>query len=157
MLVKDVMGCSVRSVKVDTPLIEVVSLMCLYRFSGLPVVDDEMKLIGFIAEKDVLDRMLPSLQDLVGGGKASIDVDDMMGTYKDVVKLKVEDIMTKGAISVSPETHVLRAAAVMARNKFRRIPVADAGTLVGMISLGDVHKAIYQSNIADAVNSSTST
>ena len=150
MLVKDIMEGAVRSVKVDTPMIEVASLMCLYRFSGLPVTDDENKLIGIVSEKDVLDQMLPSLQDLVGGGMASIDMDDLIGSYKDVLKLTVEEIMTKGAISVSPETHVMRAAAVMARNKFRRIPVGDAGELVGMISLGDVHKAIYQANISGA-------
>ena len=148
MLVKDVMGHSVRSVTADTPMIEVASLMCLYRYSGLPVVDDDGKLAGFIAEKDVFAQMLPSLQDLMQDGMASVDMDDLMGKYKDVMALKVEDMMTKGAISVSPDMHVLRAASVMARNRFRRIPVADNGTLVGVISLGDVHKAIYQSNIA---------
>lgn len=151
MQVKDIMGCSVRSVKVDTPLTEVVSFMCLYRYSGLPVVDDENKLLGIIAEKDVLARMFPSLEDLMGGGMASIDMDEMMGRYKEVVRLKVSDLMTDGAISTTPDTHILRAASVMARYKFRRIPVTDGGQLVGMISMGDVHKAIFKSNIADAV------
>lgn len=150
MLVKDVMGCSVKTVRPETQLIEVVSLMCLYRFSGLPVVDDNMKLLGFVAEKDVLARMFPSLQDLMEGGMAAVDMDDMMNKYQDVVKLKVSDIMTKGAMSVSPDMHVLRAAAVMARNKFRRIPVAVDGRLVGMVSMGDVHKAIFQANVTKA-------
>ncbi|MBU0501024.1 MAG: CBS domain-containing protein [Gammaproteobacteria bacterium] len=151
MLVKDVMGCSVRSVKPDTRLIEVVSLMCLYRYSGLPVVDDDNKLIGFVAEKDVLSRMFPSLNELMDGGMATVDMDELMGKYKDVVKLRVSDIMTKGAIAVSPEMHVLRAAAAMARNKFRRIPVAVDKRLVGMISMGDVHKAIFSSSVTQAV------
>lgn len=152
MLVKDIMGCSVRSVKEDTPLSEVVSLMCLYRYSGLPVVDDKGKLMGFVAEKDVLARMFPSLEDLLeGGGMASVDMDQMMGKYKDVIQLQVKDIMTHGGISITPTTHVLRAASVMARNRFRRIPVTDGGILVGMITMGDVHKAIYKVNIADAV------
>lgn len=151
MLVKDIMGCSVRSVKEDTPLSEVVSLMCLYRFSGLPVVDDKNKLIGFVAEKDVLARMFPSLEDLLEGGMASVDMDQMMGKYKDVIQLKVKDIMTHGGLSITPTTHILRAASVMARNRFRRIPVTDGGILVGMITMGDVHKAIYKINIADAV------
>ena len=151
MLVKDVMGCSVRSVKPDTPLIDVVTMMCLYRYSGLPVVDESNKMIGFIAEKDVLARMFPSLEDLMDGGMASIDMDDMMGKYKEVVKLKVEDLMTRGAVSVTPEAHVLRAASIMARNKFRRIPVTEGGALVGMLSMGDVHKAIFKTNIADTM------
>jgi CBS domain-containing protein len=151
MLVEEIMvkGNSVRSVKASTPMIEAASLMCLYRISGLPVVDDEMKLIGIIAEKDVLARMLPSLEELMqDGGLVSVDMNEMMGRYKEVMTLKVEDLMTKSVISITPQMHVLRAAAVMARNRFRRIPVTDKGILAGVISLGDVHKAIYQSNIA---------
>jgi len=147
MLVKDVMSSSVRSVAPDTSLVEVVSLMCLYRYSGLPVVENDGKLLGIVAEKDVLSRMFPSLDELMEG-MASIDFDEMTGRYKDVVKLRVSDIMTGNPIAVSPDWHVLRAAAVMARHKFRRIPVAMDGKLVGMLSLGDVHKAIFHENLA---------
>ena len=149
MLVQDVMSKSVRTVTPDTSLVEVVSLMCLYRFSGLPVVDDG-RLVGMIAEKDVLSRMFPSLDDLMEG-MASINFDEMTGRYKDVVKLKVSDVMTQNPITVSPDWHVLRAAAAMARYKFRRIPVAKDGTLVGMLSLGDVHKAIFHANLASSL------
>jgi len=45
--------------------------------------------------------------------------------------------------------HILKAATVMVRHKFRRIPVADAGHLVGMLSLGDIHKAIFQANLSN--------
>jgi CBS domain-containing protein len=150
MLVKDVMSRSPRSVSPDTSLVEVVSLMCLYRFSGLPVEQDG-RLVGIIAEKDVLSRLFPSLDELMGG-MASIDLDETMGRYKEVVKLKVSDVMSANPVSVPSDMHVLRAAAVMARHKFRRIPVADDGKLAGMLSLGDVHKAIFHANIASALS-----
>jgi CBS domain-containing protein len=146
MLVKEIMTKTARTVQAETPLIEVVSLMCLYRYSGLPVVDGE-KLVGFIAEKDVLHRMFPSLEDLLDGG-ASVDYDKMMDKYSDVVNLEARDLMTEKVITVQPDMHILKAATIMARNKFRRIPVSDGGMLVGMLSLGDVHKAIFQANIA---------
>jgi predicted transcriptional regulator len=146
MLVKEIMTKSARTVSAETPLIEVVSLMCLYRFSGLPVVDGE-KLVGFVAERDVLHRLFPSLEELLDGG-ASVDYDKMMGKYSDVMNLEVQDLMTEKVITVQPDMHILKAATVMVRNKFRRIPVSDGGILVGMLSLGDVHKAIFQANIA---------
>lgn len=149
MLVKDIMSCGVRSVTPETPLAEVVSLMCLYRFSGLPVVEGT-RLVGIIAEKDVLSRMFPSLEELMEG-MASIDLNEMMGRYTEVVRLKVADVMTPDPITVSPDMHILRAAAVMAKHKFRRIPVADNGELVGMLSLGDVHKAIFHANLATSL------
>ncbi len=52
MQVKDIMSAGVKVIEPDTKLVEVASLMCLYRYSGLPVVDDG-KLVGLIAEKDV--------------------------------------------------------------------------------------------------------
>jgi CBS domain-containing protein len=141
------MSNSPKTVTPDTKLLEVVSLMCLFRFSGLPVVDDG-KLAGIIAEKDVLHRMFPTLEEVMDG-ISSPDYDNMMMQYKDVVNLKVSDVMSSSVITVSPDMHILKAATVMVRHKFRRIPVADAGQLVGMLSLGDIHKAIFQSNLAN--------
>ena len=47
--------------------------MCLYRYSGLPVVDDG-KLAGIVAESDVLGKMFPKLEDLMGRiGKGNYD------------------------------------------------------------------------------------
>jgi CBS domain-containing protein len=60
--------------------------------------------------------------------------------------------MTRNPIAVPPEMHILRAATIMVRNRFRRIPVADNGRLVGMLSLGDVHKAIFHANVADKLS-----
>jgi CBS domain-containing protein len=147
MLVKEIMTGSPRTVTPETGLLEVVSLMCLYRFSGLPVMQ-EGKVMGFIAEKDVLHKLFPTLEDMMVDGLGSVDYEGMMGKYTGVVNLKVKDLMTSNVISVSPEDHILKAASTMVRNRFRRIPVADAGELVGMISLGDVHKALFQSSVS---------
>jgi len=146
MLVSEIMSRSPKTVSPDSKLLEVVSLMCLFRFSGLPV-EAEGKLVGFIAEKDVLHRMFPTLEDFKDV-MAAPDYDNMMYQYKDVVNLKVSDVMTPNVITVTPDMHILKAATVMVRHKFRRIPVADGGRLVGMISLGDIHKAVFQANLA---------
>jgi CBS domain-containing protein len=127
---------------------EVASLMCLYRFHGLPVVDDEDRLIGIIAEKDVLHSLFPTIESLMEQGMANVDLDREMGRYKEVLSLPVSELMTRNPIAVNPDMHILRAATIMVRNRFRRIPVADNGLLVGMLSLGDVHKAIFHANVA---------
>ena len=146
MLVKDIMRSNVRSVTPETPMLEVSSLMCLYRLSGLPVVENE-KLVGFIAEKDVLARLLPTLADFKDG-MAGVNYDAMEAQYRDVIDLKTSDLMANRVISVRPDMHAIQAAAVMVRHNFRRIPVANGDTLVGMVSLGDVHKALFHANLA---------
>jgi CBS domain-containing protein len=149
MQVQEVMNRAIRSVGADTKVMEVASIMCLYRIPGIPVVEDDGKLVGIIAEKDVLHALFPTLESLMEEGMGNVDLDKQLGKYKDILAMQVSDLMTKNPITVFPDMHVLRAASVMVRNRFRRIPVVgDTGILVGMLSLGDVHKAIFHLSIA---------
>ena len=146
MLVKDIMTTNLRTVTSDKKLGEVVSLMCIYRYSGIPVVDDG-KLVGTVSESDILGKMFPKLEDLMGN-MASVNYDEQMGQYGNVVHVKVKDVMTPTVITIKPDMHILQAASMMCGRKFRRIPVAVGDELVGMVSMGDVHKAIYQCTLA---------
>lgn len=146
MLVQDIMTTNLRTVTTDKKLGEVVSLMCIYRYSGIPVVDDG-KLVGMVSESDVLGRMFPKLEDLMDS-MSTVDYDEQINQYSNVVSLTVKDVMSPVVISIKPEMHILQAASMMVGRKFRRIPVAVDNKLVGMVSMGDVHKAIYQSTLA---------
>lgn len=146
MLVKNIMTHGARSITPETPLLEVSSLMCLYRLSGLPVVRDG-ELVGLVAEKDVLSRLFPTLEDF-REGMAALNYAKMETQYGDIMRLKASDIMAKQIITVRPDMHILQAAAVMALHKFRRIPVATGNRLEGMLSLGDVHKALFHAHLA---------
>jgi CBS domain-containing protein len=149
MQVKDIMSRAVKSVTPQTRVAEVVSLMCLYRYSGLPVVEDG-RLVGFIAEKDVLTRLLPNVEELMGS-MTTIDFNTLIHDYSDLTNQQVSKLMTRNVSTVTPDMHILKAAAVMAGKRFRRIPVAEDGQLVGILSLGDVHKAIFHANIAGSL------
>ena len=142
MLVKEIMTRAIKTITPETGLQEVASLMCLNRFSGLPVVEGEDTLVGFIAEKDVLGHLFPAVRDIMTGMSA-IDFEGMESDYKKVLPLKTSDLMIPNVITVDPDMPLLRAVSIMARNKFRRIPVAEGNKLVGIISLGDIHRAFF--------------
>ncbi len=148
MLVKDIMTRTPKTVSPDDKLQEVASIMCLYRIPALPVVDEEGKLVGNISEMDLLKNLLPTIDDIVAGG-AVLEIDRMTSNYSASMKQRVSDIMTKSPVSVSPDQHILKATAKMTSYRFRRIPVTDSdGKLIGVMSLGDVHKAIFQSHVS---------
>jgi len=148
MQVHEVMSRAIRSVGPDAKVMEVASIMCLYRIPGIPVVADDGELMGIIAERDVLHGLFPKLDNLMEEGMGNVDLNRQIAKYEDVLALSVSDLMTRNPITVTPDMHVLRAASVMVRNHFRRIPVAHDGMLVGMLSLGDLHKAIFHLNVA---------
>lgn len=148
MIVEDVMSKSLKTVTPETSMLKVVSMMSLYRLSGLPVVTDTNKLVGFISERDVFINLFPSLEDLMNN-RASIDMGEAMTKYREVIGWQVDALMTKQVISIEPDQPILKAASTMISHKFRRIPVTVGDRLVGMLSLGDVHKAIYMANVTD--------
>ena len=148
MLVSDIMTRNPRTITPDTRLQEVASIMCLYRIPALPVVDDEGRLVGNISEMDLLKNLLPTMEDIMAG-EASMEIKRMIPNYSSSMGKRVEDMMVKNPISVTPDMHVLNATARMTSHRFRRIPVTDAdGKLVGVMSLGDVHKSIFHYHVS---------
>ncbi len=151
MNVRNAMNRSVRAVTPGTKIMEVASLICLYCFHGLPVVDDAEHLIGVISEKDVLHSLFPTIDHLISEGMQSVDLGRQIGRYGEVLELNVEDLMAHEPISVDVYIHLLRAATVMVRKNFRRIPVVENELLVGKLSLSGVHKAIFHANITGSL------
>ena len=150
MLVDEVMTRNVRTATPETRLEEVAAVMCLNRLSGLPVVDDDDRLLGFVAERDILHYLFPSLDDLMGNSGVR-DFEQMEQQYGATLGLTVADVMHKGVVSVQPDTPLLRATSVMVRHKFRRIPVADTdGRLTGIVSIGDIHKALFKHSLLNS-------
>ena len=148
MLVSDIMTRTPRTVFPDAKLREVASIMCLYRIPALPVVDEDGKLVGNISEMDLLRNLLPTMEDIMAG-EAVLEIERMTSNYSASMEQVVSDMMVKNPVSVSPDQHVLKATAKMTSHRFRRIPVTDGdGKLVGVMSLGDVHKAIFQSHVS---------
>jgi len=148
MLVSDIMTRTPKTVSQDAKLQEVASIMCLYRIPALPVVTEDGKLVGNISEMDLLKNLFPTMEDIMAGG-AALEIDSMMSNYSTSMELLVSDMMVRNPVSVSPDQHVLKAAAKMTSHRFRRIPVTDGdGKLVGVMSLGDVHKAVFHSHVS---------
>ena len=147
MRVDEVMTRNVRTAKPETRLEEVAAVLCLNRLSGLPVVDDDECLIGFVAERDILHYLFPSLDDLMENSGIR-DFEQMEQQYGATLGMTVADVMHRGAVSVTADTPLLRATSVMVRHKFRRIPVVDAdGRLSGIVSIGDIHKALFKHSL----------
>jgi len=148
MLVEEIMTHAVETITPETSLKDVASLMCLKRFSGLPVVEEDNQLVGILAERDVLRYLFPDIKDIMLQSMSTIDFEGMENDYKKVLPLKAADLMVSDVTTARPDMPILKAVSVMAKNNFRRIPVADGNKLVGMISLGDIHRSIFMKSFS---------
>lgn len=145
MLVRDVMIRNVRTAKADEPIRSVAAVICTNKISGLPVVDEENNLVGLVSEKDILHALLPSYSDFLDDPVRAVDYEEMEKTYHEVLTKTVKDLMATRVVTVSPNDPLLMAASRMTLHGFRRIPVVDENIkLVGIVSLGDIHKSIFK-------------
>ena len=150
MLVKDIMTTSVKTANGDTQIKDIASIMCFNKISGVPVVDSGNKLIGVLSEKDILKAMFPDVEEIMQLGTKT-DFESIEAGYKDLLDKQATDLMTQTVASVTSDMPLLKAASMMCVKKIRRIPVTDdENRLLGMISIGDVHKAIFQHSLLKA-------
>ncbi|MHC4192830.1 MAG: CBS domain-containing protein [Planctomycetota bacterium] len=115
--VKDIMVKDVITVKTDTPMLEAMALVAKYDVSGLPVVDDDMNLIGILSEKDMISMLY--------------ELDDHQ-------EKTVHDFMTQPALFFDEDESLLDVCDFLKKNVFRRVPITSRGKVVGIISVRDV-------------------
>ncbi len=119
---KNIMTTDVISVKKDTPIDDAVDLLVEHNVTGLPVVDEDMNLVGVISEKDMLS-LLSEPESSSG---------------------KVEDYMTKDVVSFEQGEDLIAICECLVNNNFRRVPIVDNGRLVGIVSRRDIIKYILE-------------
>jgi len=141
VLVRHAMTADVISVTEDAPLLEASRLMRRHYISGLPVVDQNQRVIGVLSEKDVaraLDERSPrDLIELVldppGVTEARLQrMRDRLETAR------VSEHMTREPFTIAPDAPVEAAAQIMKERKVNRLPVVERGRLVGIITRNDV-------------------
>ncbi|MCW9048341.1 MAG: CBS domain-containing protein [Gammaproteobacteria bacterium] len=147
MIVNDIMNTSVKTANIDTLIQDIASIMCFNKISGVPVIDSDDKLIGVLSEKDILKAMFPDVGQIMQEGGIP-DFESIEADYKGLLNKKAGELMTQTVASVRAEMPLLKAASMMCVKQIRRIPVTDSDNkLIGIISIGDVHKAIFQESL----------
>jgi len=135
---RDIMSRNVLSVRPDTPLHEVASTMARRGISGVPVLDDDNRVVGVISEKDFLHRMGGT------GRKGFMAVIAQClrerGCVAAPIKAKqASDIMSAPAVTVPEDATLMEIADLLAARNINRVPVVDAGgRLAGIVSRQDV-------------------
>lgn len=143
MKVSEVMSRGLETCGENDRLRSVIEKMLMRRCGSIPVIDDDKKLVGIITIRDTMLPLYPNFGEYVHDSVHSRDFEEMEDNYKRVLGMKVKDVMTPKPFTVCPEDFILKAASFMGLRNLRRIPVCDDGTLVGMVSIGDITRGLY--------------
>ncbi len=143
MRVHEVMSTvRVTAKKTDTVRSAIVKMMNRH-CGAIPVVEEEARLVGMVALRDVLLPLYPNWGDYIHDNVHSRDFVEMEKGYAEMLGGAVEGIMSPNPITVAPCDPILEAASYMGRRNFRCIPVVDKGMLVGMLSIGDINRGLF--------------
>ena len=106
----------------DHTLAQAKEMMANFKISGLPVVDNDNKLIGIITNRDV--------------------------KYQENLEAKVEELMTKEQLITSDkETNLEQAKAILLQNRVEKLPIVDKEfKLVGLITIKDIDNQLEYPN-----------
>jgi CBS domain-containing protein len=114
---------SMWSIGPNEPVLDAIRLMSDKQIGALPVMDAE-QLLGIVSERDYARKVI-----LMGRSSA---------------ETPVSQIMTSPVLTISPDDSVHRCMEIMTEKRIRHLPVVEKNKVVGMISIGDLVKAVIE-------------
>jgi len=111
------------SVRSEQSVLDAIRLMAAKGIGAVLVIDDG-HLSGILSERDYARKVI--LADRSSGDT------------------RVSDIMTRNAITTTRDSTVAECMSLMTDNDFRHLPVIESDQVVGMISIGDLVKAVIK-------------
>ncbi|WP_026476630.1 CBS domain-containing protein [Alkaliphilus transvaalensis] len=145
MMVKDIMTKKVFSVQPEDSIEDVVKLLVEHNISGVPVVDDENKVVGIITEGDLIYRskklQIPSYFTILDSYIFLEDPSTVKDQIKKMIGYKVKDVMTEKVIVAKEDDSIEEVATIITNKNVNRLPVVKDNKLVGIISRRDIIKA----------------
>jgi CBS domain-containing protein/ubiquinone/menaquinone biosynthesis C-methylase UbiE len=147
MFVSEFMQVNPVSMSEDRPIRDAVRLIFNLSVSAILVVKDK-KPIGIITEEDILQRLFPSVRDFMEDFTHARSFAIMEDRLPDLMSKPVKNLMTSPVQTLAKDAPLMKALSMMLINNFSHIPVVnDKKELTGMISQGDIFRAIASSEI----------
>jgi len=124
---KDIMTRPVVSARKNASARDIAMQLLSGLYSGMPVTDEDGKVLGVVTEFDLLGRVFME---------------------EELVKLTAGDVMTKTPVTVDVSTSLNDLLKTMMENNIVRLPVTEEGRLVGVIARCDILRAFIEPEFA---------
>ncbi len=118
MKLRQIMSNQVVRIHPEESVSVAARALARYNIGALAVCGSDGRLCGLVTDRDLVTRCMAANRP--AGGTS------------------VKDVMTPQVITARPDMDASAAAALMAREQIRRLPVVENGKLCGMVSLGDL-------------------
>jgi CBS domain-containing protein len=145
--IRDAMTRKVITVDRDTPLKDVAQLLIDRRISGVPVVDGNGAVLGVVSEADLLIK--ESGADALARRRFAWLLGEDQETRSRRAKIAAVtagEAMTTPAVTADPDLSLAAAAQRMTDHRVNRLPIVEAGRIVGIVTRADLIRAFVRSD-----------
>jgi len=143
---KDIMTREVITVRQDTPIKDLAEILWKNRISGVPVLDENNRVVSVVTESDLIDQTkkvhIPTMISLLD---SVIFLESSKKTEKEIRKMSgntVGDICASELVTVTEETGLDEIATIMSEKSLHTLPVMQDDKLVGVIGKSDIIRSI---------------
>lgn len=132
----------------DCTIADVVRMLAENKVSSMPIVDEKRQVVGFISDGDIMGAIAQHRAHAIfTGGDASMLYFDDQSLEQRIEGLKdrnVMDFATRKVVCARPEQSIARVAALLAKKKFKKLPVVDdEGVLVGVVRRSAITQYLF--------------
>lgn len=145
MIASDIMVKRVMKVLEEDNVRDVLDKFVSNRISGLPVVNHRNEIVGFISDGDIMQRIgkqSPVVFESFLFSAVYTDQEDIGIKFRKLVDLNVMKVATQHVVTVEADAEIGEIAAILGKKRIKKVPVVRDGVLVGIISRGDIIRAV---------------
>lgn len=144
----DIMTTNVVKVGPNTPVNEIARLMSAHGLSGIPVVDDENRVLGVVTELDMIVRnsrfKVPNFIMILDSIIYFETPQHFQERLTHMLGVMAKEIMSHPAVTISPDATIEELATLMVERRKNPLPVVENEQLVGIISRSDIIRLMAQ-------------
>ncbi len=144
---RDIMTEKVISVKPDTLISELAKIFLDNNISGVPVIDENNRVLGIVTESDLIFHSkrlkVPAVLTILDSFIFLDSPEKMEQELRKIAAASVTDIYTSPAVSITPDTPLDEIASLMTDKKIHTLPVLnDNGEMIGVVGKKDIIRTI---------------
>jgi CBS-domain-containing membrane protein len=149
----DVMTTAVITVRPETSIHEIAKLLCDHHISGVPVVEDEERLLGIVSEGDLIGHAQLAGEQRRSRWQTFLNGPAVLAQhYAKSHGRTVSDIMTKDVVTVLETTSVADTARTLEQHRIKRVPVLRGGRLVGIVTRSNLLQVLATADVSKPMN-----
>lgn len=137
-----IMKTDVYTLPEDSTVLDAMKLFMERGISGVPVVDDQLQVVGFISDGDVMACLADQVPAFKSAWSFIVEREneDFDRTLKETMDMNIGELSRKKVISVNVDDDLGEVTRVLSENHLKKAPVLDGNKMVGIINRSNITK-----------------